>query len=120
MKPEHQTFEARLIQCGETFVVRRDEGKLSLPVIPGFWIGDGFADLCARTSGGGMAEEVKQILLTFARFEKNGTLPNAIYGDDASNRDTSDAPLWFARRMRGDGCPESKKTEAKFYDTTVD
>jgi hypothetical protein len=42
-----------------------------------------------------MAREVKDILLTFARFEKNGTLPNTIQGDDASNRDTSDAPLWF-------------------------
>ena len=43
-----------------------------------------------------MIDEVKQLLLTFAQFEKNGTLPNAIFGDDASNRDTSDAPLWFA------------------------
>src|SRR5439155_20042808 len=26
---------------------------------------------------------------------ENGTLPNTIHGDNASNRDTSDAPLWF-------------------------
>jgi predicted glycogen debranching enzyme len=55
----------------------------------------------------------------FARFEENGTMPNTIHGDDASNRDTSDAPLWF-----GAACEEiaawDKKTEAKFYDTTVD
>jgi predicted glycogen debranching enzyme len=55
----------------------------------------------------------------FARFEENGTMPNTIHGDDASNRDTSDAPLWF-----GVACEETaawdKKTEAKFYDTTVD
>src|SRR5437879_5824378 len=43
-----------------------------------------------------MIDEVKQILVTFARFEKNGALPNTIHGEDASNRDTSDAPLWFA------------------------
>jgi predicted glycogen debranching enzyme len=43
-----------------------------------------------------LLEEVKQILITFARFEKEGTLPNTIFGADASNRDTSDAPLWFA------------------------
>jgi predicted glycogen debranching enzyme len=43
-----------------------------------------------------MVDEVKQILLTFAKFEKNGTLPNTIHGNDVSNRDTSDAPLWFA------------------------
>ena len=30
-----------------------------------------------------------------ARFEREGTLPNTIFGEDASNRDTSDAPLWF-------------------------
>jgi predicted glycogen debranching enzyme len=33
--------------------------------------------------------------LTFGRFERDGTLPNTIFGEDASNRDTSDAPLWF-------------------------
>ena len=27
--------------------------------------------------------------------ERDGTLPNTIFGEDASNRDTSDAPLWF-------------------------
>ena len=43
-----------------------------------------------------MADEVKQLLLTFAKFEKDGTLPNTIHGEDVSNRDTSDAPLWFA------------------------
>jgi starch synthase (maltosyl-transferring) len=43
----------------------------------------------------GLTEEVKQLLLTFGRFEREGTLPNTIFGADASNRDTSDAPLWF-------------------------
>src|SRR5262249_13141852 len=27
--------------------------------------------------------------------EEKGTLPNSIFGEDASNRDTSDAPLWY-------------------------
>lgn len=31
----------------------------------------------------------------FARFERQGTLPNMIRGGDDSNRDTSDAPLWL-------------------------
>ncbi|HTL19013.1 MAG TPA: amylo-alpha-1,6-glucosidase, partial [Patescibacteria group bacterium] len=44
----------------------------------------------------GMMEEVKQLVLTFGKFEQQGTLPNTIFGEDASNRDTSDAPLWFA------------------------
>src|SRR5208282_4883116 len=76
--------------------------------------------ICARgLLAAGMAVEVKHALLMFARFEENGTMPNTIHGDDASNRDTSDAPLWF-----GVACEETaawdKKTEAKFYDTTVD
>jgi glycogen debranching enzyme len=43
----------------------------------------------------GMSEEVKQLLEVFGRFEDRGTLPNIIHGEDASNRDTSDAPLWY-------------------------
>ncbi|MBU4316789.1 MAG: glycogen debranching enzyme N-terminal domain-containing protein [Proteobacteria bacterium] len=35
------------------------------------------------------------ILKQFGRFESRGTLPNMIRGDNAENRDTSDAPLWF-------------------------
>jgi glycogen debranching enzyme len=53
--------------------------------------------ICARgLLAAGMTDEVKQLLLTFAKFEKDGTLPNTIHGEDVSNRDTSDAPLWFA------------------------
>ncbi len=43
----------------------------------------------------GKTEETRAILKQFARFEQDGTLPNMIRGDDAGNRDTSDAPLWF-------------------------
>jgi len=39
---------------------------------------------------------VKSMLLTFARFEAQGTLPNALNGDSTADRDTVDAPLWFA------------------------
>ena len=69
-----------------------------------------------------MLEEVKQIVVTFARFEKNGTLPNTIFGEDASNRDTSDAPLWFAvvceelARL----LPTSPANPVSLYDTPVD
>jgi predicted glycogen debranching enzyme len=66
-----------------------------------------------------MAAEVKHALLTFARFEENGTMPNTIHGDDTSNRDTSDAPLWFGMACE-ETAAQDKKTGAKFYDTTVD
>src|SRR5690606_20973834 len=44
----------------------------------------------------GKHREVLEILDVLGRFAENGTLPNAIHGENASNRDTSDAPLWFA------------------------
>jgi len=39
--------------------------------------------------------DARAVLKQFGRFEKDGTLPNMIRGQDAGNRDTSDAPLWF-------------------------
>jgi predicted glycogen debranching enzyme len=119
LKPKHQTFEEQLAQAARAFVVRRDEGKTVIAGYPWFldWGRDSL--ICARgLLAAGMAAEVKHALLMFARFEENGTMPNTIHGDDASNRDTSDAPLWF-----GVACEETaawdKKAEAEFYDTTV-
>ena len=42
-----------------------------------------------------MTPEAREIIGQFARFEDRGTLPNMIRGDDASDRETSDAPLWL-------------------------
>ena len=38
---------------------------------------------------------MRQLLVTFGRFEEAGTLPNSIHGENASNRETSDASLWY-------------------------
>ena len=89
-------FETQLLHAARQFVVRRDAGKTVIAGYPWFldWGRDTF--ICARgLLAAGMVEEVKQIAVIFARFEKDGTLPNTIHGADASNRDTSDAPLWF-------------------------
>jgi predicted glycogen debranching enzyme len=89
-------FESQLFNAARSFVVRRDHGRTVIAGYPWFldWGRDTF--ICARgLLSAGMTEEVKEIVLTFARFEKGGTLPNIIHGEDASNRDTSDAPLWF-------------------------
>jgi glycogen debranching enzyme len=89
-------FETQLLRSASAFVVRRGPGKTVIAGYPWFldWGRDTF--ICARgLLAGGMIEEVKQIVFIFARFEKDGTLPNTIFGEDASNRDTSDAPLWF-------------------------
>jgi starch synthase (maltosyl-transferring) len=90
------SFGQQLLRAAKDFVVRRDDG---VTVIAGYpWFLDWGRDslICARGMlAGGMLNEVKQLLTTFGRFEINGTLPNTIHGDDASNRETSDAPLWY-------------------------
>jgi predicted glycogen debranching enzyme len=95
-KTVRQSFGEQLLCAARAFVVQRGTGKTVIAGYPWFldWGRDTF--ICARgLVAAGLVEEVKQILLTFARFEKDGTLPNTIFGEDASNRDTSDAPLWF-------------------------
>ena len=44
----------------------------------------------------GLGAEALAVARKFAAFVDRGTLPNMICGSDASNRDTTDAPLWFA------------------------
>ena len=90
------TFAEQLQRAIRAYVVRRDAGKTVIAGYP--WFLDWGRDtlICARgLLAAGLREEVRQILVTFGRFAEHGTLPNAIHGDDASNRDTSDAPLWF-------------------------
>jgi predicted glycogen debranching enzyme len=115
-------FEARLVQAAKQFVVRRDTGKTVIAGYPWFldWGRDSL--ICARgLLAAGMVSEVRQLLLTFAKFEKDGTLPNTIHGDDVSNRDTSDAPLWFAIVCEelADG-KNSKSKNQDFHAATVD
>ncbi|MEI6970993.1 MAG: amylo-alpha-1,6-glucosidase [bacterium] len=78
------------------FVVKRDEFDTVIAGYP--WFLDWGRDtlICLRgLIAGGMVEEATRIIRQFARFEYRGTLPNMLRGNDASNRDTSDAPLWF-------------------------
>lgn len=78
------------------FVVKRDDCQTVIAGYP--WFLDWGRDtlICLRGMlARGMIEQCKSILVQFARFEQNGTLPNMIRGNDDSNRDTSDAPLWY-------------------------
>ncbi|HEX4645622.1 MAG TPA: amylo-alpha-1,6-glucosidase [Verrucomicrobiae bacterium] len=89
-------FGLQLLQAARAFVVRRDGGQTVIAGYPWFldWGRDSL--ICARgLLAAGMEEEVKQLLAVFGRFARDGTLPNTIHGEDASNRDTSDAPLWY-------------------------
>lgn len=83
-------------QAMKAFIVRRDEYRTVIAGYP--WFLDWGRDtlICLRgIIAAGMTEEAENILLQFARFEKNGTIPNMIRGNDDLNRETSDAPLWF-------------------------
>ncbi|MBP7946294.1 MAG: glycogen debranching enzyme N-terminal domain-containing protein [Verrucomicrobia bacterium] len=89
-------FEERLAAAAGAFVVRRDAVRTVIAGYP--WFLDWGRDtlICARgLLAAGMRETVIHLLQAFGRFEEHGTLPNAIHGEDASNRDTSDAPLWY-------------------------
>jgi predicted glycogen debranching enzyme len=94
--PASDSFGTQLLNAARAFVVRRDDG---VTVIAGYpWFLDWGRDtlICARgLLAAGMTEVVTQLLVTFGRFVDRGTLPNTIHGGDASNRDTSDAPLWY-------------------------
>ena len=89
-------FAAALFRAARAFVVQRGEGRTVIAGYP--WFLDWGRDTLIAARGllaAGMVGEVREILLTFARFEAHGTLPNVIHGEHIGNRDTSDAPLWF-------------------------
>jgi predicted glycogen debranching enzyme len=90
------TLEKNLGLALEHYLVKR--GQLT-SVIAGYpWFLDWGRDSLIVTRGliaAGKLEEAKAIITQFGRFEKQGTLPNMIQGDNAGNRDTADAPLWF-------------------------
>jgi len=115
-------FETQLECAAKQFVVRRDDGKTVIAGYPWFldWGRDSL--ICARgLLAAGMVGEVRQLLLTFAKFEKDGTLPNTIHGNDVSNRDTSDAPLWFAVVCEEISETQNSKLKTKnFFTTPVD
>jgi len=90
------TFSRQLALATRAYVVARNKSKSIIAGYPWFldWGRDSL--ICARgLISAGLLQEVEELLITFGRFEKDGTLPNTIHGEDASNRDTSDAPLWY-------------------------
>ena len=81
----------------DAYVVQRDNFHTVIAGYP--WFMDWGRDTLIFARGlvaAGKIDIVKNILKVFGKFEYNGTLPNMIQGDNASNRDTSDAPLWYA------------------------
>jgi predicted glycogen debranching enzyme len=90
------SFGERLALAARDFVVRRGTGRTIIAGYP--WFLDWGRDTFIAARGLlhiGMMEELAELLVTFGRFEENGTMPNTIHGANTSNRDTSDAPLWY-------------------------
>lgn len=78
------------------FIVGRADGHTVIAGYP--WFLDWGRDtlICLRGMiAAGLRDEALSIIRQFAGFEVQGTLPNMIRGTDASDRDTSDAPLWL-------------------------
>jgi predicted glycogen debranching enzyme len=115
--PPTDSFGRRLAIAARAFVARRGTGRTVIAGYP--WFLDWGRDTLISARGllaAGMVSEVAEALLTFGRFCQNGTMPNTIHGDNASNRDTSDAPLWY-----GIACAETAfQRGATFYENPVD
>lgn len=109
------SFGRQLRRAAAAFLARRGAGSTVIAGYP--WFLDWGRDTliaCRGLLAGGFTTEVQEILLTFARFEDRGTLPNMLSADSTANRDTSDAPLWFglaceeAAALLGPGLYESE------------
>jgi len=93
---EDDSFGRRLALAARAFVARRGAGRTIIAGYPWFldWGRDSFISARGLLAAG-LISDVAELLLTFGRFEEHGMMPNTIHGEDASNRDTSDASLWY-------------------------
>ena len=90
------SIEKVLIRSIDEFIVKRDSLKTVIAGYP--WFLDWGRDtlICVRgLISAGKLKDVKDIILQFAKYIENGTLPNIIHGKTVGNRDTSDAQLWL-------------------------
>ena len=90
------TFRGVLSSAFRAFLARREDAPTVIAGYPWFldWGRDTFIALRGAIADG-RSDLALAVLRKFGAFEDRGTLPNMIHGADASNRDTSDAPLWF-------------------------
>ncbi|HUD48808.1 MAG TPA: amylo-alpha-1,6-glucosidase [Candidatus Baltobacteraceae bacterium] len=115
--PVEDSFGRQLVLAAGAFVARRGEGRTVIAGYPWFldWGRDTFISARGLLSAG-MVTEVVDLLVSFGQFVRDGTMPNTIQGGNASNRDTSDAPLWY-----GVVCQEAAALVGdQLYQTRVD
>jgi starch synthase (maltosyl-transferring) len=95
--PRSDDFEAALRRAASHFVVKRGAGRTVIAGYP--WFLDWGRDTFVAARGliaAGYHDDVREMLLTYAALERDGTLPNYLTGAGEGSRETSDAPLWFA------------------------
>ena len=93
---ENETLTGVLKRSLDHYVVKRGDLKTVIAGYP--WFLDWGRDALIFVRGliaAGKITDAQDIIIQFARFEENGTLPNMIQAENAANRDTSDAPLWL-------------------------
>jgi len=115
--PVEDSFGRQLAVAAGAFVARRGTGRTIIAGYPWFldWGRDTFISARGLLAAG-MEGEVVELLVSFGQFVENGTMPNTIHGGNASNRDTSDAPLWY-----GVVCEEAAGIVGQqLYQTRVD
>ncbi len=115
--PAEDSFGSQLVLAAGAYVARRGEGRTIIAGYPWFldWGRDTFISARGLLAAG-MVTEVVDLLVSFGQFVQDGTMPNTISGGNASNRDTSDAPLWY-----GVVCQEAAAIiGAQLYQTRVD
>ncbi len=91
------SFREAMAEAQKAYIVRRDAHKTVIAGYP--WFLDWGRDTLIFLRGVVAAKDwdtVFDVLQEFGRFEKGGTIPNMIRGEDDANRETVDAPLWFA------------------------
>lgn len=94
--PVRLSFADQLKGALAAYIVRRGDLKSVIAGYPWFLDWGRDALIVARgMAAAGLHQKTRDVLIQFGRFEHQGTLPNMICGNDAGNRDTTDAPLWF-------------------------
>lgn len=94
----------QLVLSADAYVVRRDstDGKSIIAGYPFFedWGRDTMISLAGATMVTGRFEECKSILRTFAKYVKNGLLPNLFpEGGEIPRYNSADAPLLFVNAV---------------------
>lgn len=99
--PTELALPAAMQRAMDLFLAKRDGEWTVIAGYPWFldWGRDSLIFVRGLIAMGRLAE-AKSILRRFAAWEYGGSLPNILRGTDASNRETSDAPLWLVVALR--------------------